>query len=415
MRGCADPLPASDGAEFARDRDRRTLRVLYVCADLGIPLDGTKGASIHVRQTIESLARSGVEVHVLSARPGRWAASAPDRVRVLESPPIGVPSDRERRALALAARLPDAVPETARYDVVYERASLWSVAAVRIAERLGIPAVVEMNAPLVAEQQRYRSLRDVARAREIERTLARRAHALMCVSPPLIEHAARLRGNRAGVHLVPNSVDTSRFFPEDRDEGTDRAVRFAFVGSLKSWHGVDTLVEAFLAASRCSPGIELHIVGDGPERRALEDRVARANSARVAFHGAVPHDAIPETLRRMDVGVAPYPRISGFYFSPLKVGEYLATGLPVIASACGELPDRLADGENAALVSPDDVEALAGAIERLAGDSGERRRLGRNARVAAEREWSLDTATGFLVDRLRKLSERAETTPGPPT
>ena len=124
------------------------MRVLYVCADAGIPLDGTKGAAVHVRQTIDALQRRGVEVTVLAARPGE-----PGAVRGLILPAGNLRSlDRgrsqgrlaaEMEALASARDLEARVPLSfGDVDVIYERYSLWSLAGAVLAERLAAPLVL---------------------------------------------------------------------------------------------------------------------------------------------------------------------------------------------------------------------------------------------------------------------------------
>lgn len=106
--------------------------------------------------------------------------------------------------------------------------------------------------------------------------------------------------------------------------------------------------------------------------------------------GAVPHQEIPHWLDRADVGVAPYPELDDFYFSPLKVVEYMAAGLPVVASSVGQLRSLVQDGKTGLLVRPGDAESLASALVRLAEDRKLRLRMGRRARERAERrhDWS---------------------------
>jgi glycosyltransferase involved in cell wall biosynthesis len=83
----------------------------------------------------------------------------------------------------------------------------------------------------------------------------------------------------------------------------------------------------------------------------------------------------------MDIGVAPYTAQDGFYFSPLKVAEYLAAGLPVVVSDQGDLREIV--GDAGVLVPPDDVAALAAALARLVRDPSLRRTLSTAARLRA--------------------------------
>lgn len=108
------------------------------------------------------------------------------------------------------------------------------------------------------------------------------------------------------------------------------------------------------------------------ERRNLESAVH--------FTGAVCPDIVPDWLAQMDVAVAPYPQSEDFYFSPLKVYEYMAAGLPVIASNIGQIPDVIEDRVNGLLVPPGDIAALANALEHLWRSPLLRHRLGDSAR-----------------------------------
>jgi glycosyltransferase involved in cell wall biosynthesis len=96
---------------------------------------------------------------------------------------------------------------------------------------------------------------------------------------------------------------------------------------------------------------------------------------------------MPAYLDAMDVGVAPFEAMEGFYFSPLKVAEYMAAGLPVVASRQGDLPIMVADA--GILFEPGDASALAAALFSLASDPELRVRLGEAAKIrAASMSWT---------------------------
>jgi glycosyltransferase involved in cell wall biosynthesis len=161
------------------------------------------------------------------------------------------------------------------------------------------------------------------------------------------------------------------------------------VGSLKPWHGVAILVEAFAALHLQSPGTRLMIVGEGPEQDKLAEDVCRRSLAdAVRFTGWVPPSDLPALLASMDVAVAPYPELPHFYFSPLKVYEYMAAGLPVVASRIGQVAELIEDEVNGLLCAPGDARALARAIDRLRREPELRCRLGRAARVTISREYT---------------------------
>jgi glycosyltransferase involved in cell wall biosynthesis len=158
------------------------------------------------------------------------------------------------------------------------------------------------------------------------------------------------------------------------------------VGTLKPWHGVEDLVRAFRILHDDDPSYRLLLVGDGPERERIEQLIAElALDGAVELTGAVQPMDIPRQLSRMDVAVAPYPRLDDFYFSPLKVYEYLAAGLPVVASDVGSLPALLVPSDDAQLgvVYPaGSAQGLADAVSRLRKEPETRLRLSAEGRRA---------------------------------
>src|SRR5262249_1694708 len=115
------------------------------------------------------------------------------------------------------------------------------------------------------------------------------------------------------------------------------------------------------------PGLRVLIVGDGPGRADLQALARELGmSERVRFLGAVPHAEVADYLAACDLLCAPYEPVDAFYFSPLKLAEYLAVGRPVVASAVGEIPRSIDGRSDVTLVPPGDAESLSRAIVREA-------------------------------------------------
>ncbi|WP_066904950.1 glycosyltransferase family 4 protein [Millisia brevis] len=380
-------------------------RVAYFCTDPGIPVFGTKGASVHVQEIVRAMRARGWAVTVYCVRRGD---EVPDDLRDL--PVVTIPVPKGPAAAREVAITDTSIVLAQRairdgFDLAYERYALFG-AATPIVARTGRPVMVEVNSPLIDEQRRYRELVDDARAVETTIACLRAATVVTAVSEPVRDWVIGLIGAHAAVRVVPNGVNTDRVVPVERRARS--TVTVGFVGTLKPWHGTEVLIDAF---GRLDPAIgrrRLLICGDGPQRDALTARAARL-PATVEFTGAVPPERIPGVLARMDIAVAPYPPAAagGHYFSPLKIYEYFAAGLPVVASAIGQIPEVIDPGRTGLLVEPGDPDTLAAALDRLIADPGLRDRLGRAARTAAERDHTWRRALDAIVDDIAiRASER---------
>lgn len=376
------------------------MRVAYLLPDPGIPVGGTKGASVHVGEVCTTLARRGHEVLLCAQR-----VSGPPPVGVqlvhLDPGPLprgpGADAGRLRAAADFAVRS-DPLVRAFAPELVYERLSLMSGGSARLATDLGVPRVVEVNAPIVDEWARHRPLELRDLATELESRALCGAD-VVAVSAPLAGWARERGAARATV--VTNGVDVRRFRPPSgaADAADRRRLRAAlgltgcdvvgFVGSLKPWHGVEVLIEAVAGLTADRPSVRLLVVGDGPQRASLVDRVARLGLAdRVVFTGAVPAAAVPGYVAALDVAAAPFLPSAGFYFSPLKVAEAMACGRAVVASRVG--PIEAMAGAAAVLVAPGDAGALGAALGELLADPARRAAIGGSARRRATETLSWD-------------------------
>jgi glycosyltransferase involved in cell wall biosynthesis len=332
----------------------------------------------------------------------------------LRAPTAAEPAVREHQAIAANDDTLRALGSCGPFDIVYERASLWSVSPMMFAASISAIGIIELNAPLVEEQTQYRALVHTATARAMLASSLRAASLVVAVSDEVAASARVLAGEGTNVHVVPNGVDARRFTPASRDRGAQTRFVVGFVGTLKPWHGLSTLVDAFASITTTAvPQAHLLIVGDGPERQNLVEAMARRGLAdHMTITGAVAHDEVPALLGTMDVAVAPYPALGDFYFSPLKLTEYMAAGLPVVASDIGQVSSVVHHDRTGLLVAPGDAASLAAALMRLHGDSHLRHRLGREARVfvAEQRTWAKALERILMLAR-RPIDDAAASAP----
>ena len=194
-------------------------------------------------------------------------------------------------------------------------------------------------------------------------------------------------------------ADTDRFAPSAPGIApyarTADEVVVVFAGAFRAWHGAHLLVDA-VAALEPGPRARVHAVfiGDGPELPRVRAAAARHGLPRVTFTGAVPYDQMPAALAASDIGVAPFdvsahpPLQLAFYWSPLKVFEYLASGRPVVAPRLPRLAALVSDGIEGSLYDAGEAHGLRDALARLVDDAELRQRLGMAARERAVRDYS---------------------------
>ena len=380
-------------------------RIAYISADHGVPIFGRKGCSVHAQEVLRALVARGAQVNLFTSSAEGEVPSglSPITVHVLPRPPKGEPLEREHAAQAGNVALREQLEAAGPFDLIYERYSLWSYAGLEFANDHGVPGLLEVNAPLIEEQAQYRVLADRAAAEQTAERVFKAATALLAVSSEVANYLESFPVAQGKIHVVPNGVAPGRF-PENLKPACPAppgVFTVGFVGTLKPWHGLGILVQAFALLHRSQPGSRLLIVGDGPEREKIELAIKMGNLAHAAqFTGSVPSSEVPALLASMDVGVAPYPRFANFYFSPLKVYKYMAASLPVVASRIGQLETLIVPERNGLLVRPGDAEALAAALERVKTEPELRERLGRQARETVLRNHTWDQ----VVERVFQLA-----------
>jgi glycosyltransferase involved in cell wall biosynthesis len=417
------------------------MRLLYVCSDFGVPPAGTKGASVHLRAITRALAELGHEVRLLSPKEGPHGDHPARRLLPAGCPQVsdsakllkrwmlergfGDALARELRPLLYNAWVRERALEAlaaASPDAILERLTLLGHVGVDLAEALNVPLIIEANALLADEARAFRSLELGRLAGLIERRVLERADAVLVVSAALAERLEATGVPHRKLHVVPNGADLTAFQdapPRDVCRAAlnlDSAFVVGFAGSLKVWHGVDILLAAFGRLLADEPAARLLIVGSGPAEDMLRETAARMGiEPAVIFTGGVPHEQVPPLLRAMDVAVAPFKALDGFYFSPIKLFEYMGAGVCVVASRLGQIADVVEDGVNGLLCTPDDAGDLCAKLDQARRSPALRGRLGAAALETVRGRYTWSRA-GQEVSRVieRVVGRRRERSSGVP-
>jgi glycosyltransferase involved in cell wall biosynthesis len=213
----------------------------------------------------------------------------------------------------------------------------------------------------------------------------------------------RFREDR--ITSVPTGIDPSRFRPGDKAEarrtlGLDPRGRYVgIVATLRSWKGHLYLIEAFARLAAADAAVRLLIVGEGPMRPLLEQKIAELDLApKVMLAGR--QDAVEPWFRAMDVFCLPSYANEGV---PQAIVQAMLSGLPVVTTPVGSIAEAVTDQETALVVAPKDASALAAAIRRLLDDPALAGRLGQEARAQAERKFGRDA----MIARMEAVFRRA--------
>jgi glycogen synthase len=369
------------------------------------PLGG--GAGVATAALAHGLAESGVAVDVVTASADNRAerrSSSRDhdlleqgRLRLfrVRSNRIGV---HQAGMLGAASYLLHALPLVRRllrshqYDAVHVFFSLPTGALLPFAGVGDIPVIVSLRGSDVPGYDPYNStMQQVHRLlAPLTRWIWRRADRVIAVCESLGRLTERTYpGLQYGV--IPNGVDLELFRPAEHRScaAGSRPIHCLAVARLVERKGSGELIQAFALLPRGR--FELELVGEGPDRQVLQDLAERLGVAReVRFSGSLSREAVAERYRAADLFTLPSSAEAfGNVFA-----EALASGLPIVGSTVGGIPDLVEHGVNGLLIEPGQPIALARAIQYLAQDPELRQLMSRRNRTRAEAtlQWSQVTA-----------------------
>lgn len=211
------------------------------------------------------------------------------------------------------------------------------------------------------------------------------------------------------IEVVPNGVDLKPFrdptTPVRRAElgFNEDDVVLIYVGRLGPEKNVPFLVQSFVGAVQAFDRLRLVMIGTGPERQNLEERIERAGIGdHVRLMGSVPYHQVPGYLAMADAFVT----ASVTEVHPLAVIEAMASGLPVLGICSPGISDSIENGYSGYLVPKEDLAMFTGKMALLAFDGEQRRIMGANARRAAEM-YSIERTVNLMLECYRRVDEEA--------
>lgn len=282
-----------------------------------------------------------------------------------------------------------------RPDVLVSRLDKYVATAPLLKQIFGLPLVVEADAPVAYEFRRYHPeyWKSPVVLELLEGSVLRSADAIVTVSREIAEYILRYGVSVERVFVVPNAADVRKFNPAVSGAGIrarydlDNRIVIGFIGSFHYWHGVEALTDLVgWVCTHFERAAFLLVGAGGPMADELRKEVRnRGFHDRVVLPGVIRHDLVPEYVAAMDIVVAPYPRMDFFYYSPVKIYEYMASGKAVVASAQGQILDLIRDGENGYVYDPGDIGMLKRRLAELLENEELRLAMGKQAHETIQR------------------------------
>lgn len=256
------------------------------------------------------------------------------------------------------------------------------------------PCIWEINAPMEELRMRGVSEEEIERKNNRRTELAELVDAAVCVSNEMEEYAREFLGIR-NTYVVQNGTDPVMFSPEKREPGLYGNAEFVALWSGSpqyAWQGHEITVRLAERLKELNAGITVAITAEG------------TSADNLIYLGSVPYADMPRYMASADAGLCIYRDINfyhHFFFSPLKLYDYMGSGLPVIGSDVGQIKLVLEDYENGLLTNTT-IDDLVEKLVFLKSDRQRAIEMGRNGRRAALRRHNWRAISGRLEDIIAK-------------
>lgn len=247
-------------------------------------------------------------------------------------------------------------------------------------------------------------------ARWLEHFLYRRADCLLVNSPAYRDYLIGKGVPARKIRLIPNGVDAQMFDPEQRgaafrqEYGLEDRFVATYAGAIGMANDLDVLIAAAVALAE-RKDIHILIVGDGKERKRLEDEAARLGLDNLTFTGSFAKSQMAEILAASDACIAILRNIPMFTTTyPNKVFDYMAAGRPTVLAIDGVIRAVVEDANGGIFVPPGNSQLLAEALARLADNPNEAASMGKNARAYVIQNFNRDEHADQLAEVISEVA-----------
>ena len=304
-------------------------------------------------------------------------------------------------------------------DLLIARMDLYVFSALLVSKLLKIPMINEADAPCVYEALEFhKEFWSIPKLPAfLEKSNLKQSELNICVSQTAKEYFLNYGIQDNKVKVITNGADVNKFHKDinsskvvEKYDLKDKII-IGFVGSFHIWHGVENLINIIKNVLSKNTEVVFLLVGQGgPMKSSLEGFIKTEKLFKnVYMAGYIPPSEIPNYISAMDIVVAPYPKLKFFYYSPVKIFEYMACQKPVLTTNIGQISEIITDGENGVLCKPDDSDELLNKLLQLIVDREKRKKIGLNARktIVDSHTWSIKAAewSDYCTSVVRQFEE----------
>ena len=296
-------------------------------------------------------------------------------------------------------------------DIIIHRYHVFSYASSWISRAYKIPLLVEVNSLRSMEAKlSNKHNKPTFITRRAEHKVIKSADYVFSVSNPIKDYIdTHIEPKESSV--IPNGVDINKFNPKRFDKellkdklGLKGKIVIGYVGSYKRWHGLDVAIDMIQSLSRKTANYHLLLIGNGPCFTSIKKKIIDKNlDCFVTQINYIPHTDVAEHIASFDYALMSYPNIDSFYFSPLKMFEYMAAGIPVVAS---DFPfwQEIIERHNCGIcVDPHNPQEIAKAVNTLLTDNELAAAMGANGRRAVEEVYNWQNEERKLLNLYQEL------------
>lgn len=317
-------------------------------------------------------------------------------IRSFLSPASRVPITPHLYTRRMAQQIQKTIQQHPPFDVLLLHTSQQDLEALaRLCRQTDTPIVLRAPGPFAYQADhvfhRYMSQRD-----RLNESFLHQAAAAIAVISEDMKHLFIQSGVDAGkLHVIPNGIDFAAFTPGTADgksirkkHGLNNRQVVGYVGGFWPGNDMGTLLQAWQQIETAQPEAVLLLVGDGPQRTNIEKLSLKMGLKHCIWVGHIPHSAVADYLSVMDIGIGPYTKEALAFVSPLKVIEYAAMGLPVVAAGGGQIKDLIEHGVTGCTYEPGSPDDLAKCVLNLLHKPEQAKKMGEIARSRLQNGWN---------------------------